>query len=108
MTETRIGVAQAIPGDVYADADGKLWRVQWVCQQPTACLVEIEVPPRYETNLYDTASMVRHQPPPEKKIGVVNAPIFDGFHRILPAPPSTNDKPFRVSGGDQGKVHTLD
>lgn len=40
-----MSVHDARPGDVYVDADGKLWRVVSVCDQPSVTVEEIERDP---------------------------------------------------------------
>lgn len=35
-------IQKADPNDIFVDADGKLWRVEWTCSSPTVGMVEIE------------------------------------------------------------------
>lgn len=37
-----MSVHDAQPGDIYADAQGKLWRVISVCAEPTVTVEEVE------------------------------------------------------------------
>jgi len=37
-----MSVYDAVPGDLYADAQGKLWRVISVCPEPTVTVEEVE------------------------------------------------------------------
>lgn len=37
-----MSVHDAEPGDVYADKQGKLWRVMGVCHEPTVTVEEVE------------------------------------------------------------------
>ncbi len=32
----------ASPGDIYLDARGKLWRVKYICREPTVTMEEVE------------------------------------------------------------------
>lgn len=39
-----MSIRDAQPGDVYADHDGKLWRVVGTCHEPTVIVREVERP----------------------------------------------------------------
>lgn len=63
-----MSVHDAQPGDIYADRDGKLWRVISICGEPTVCVQEIEsITP--ET--------------PVRRSGGVSGYMWGGFTRIF-------------------------
>jgi len=62
-----MSVHDAEPNDVYADADGKLWRVVGVCGEPTVIVQEIE------TQTPDS---------PVRRSGGVSGLMWQGFKRI--------------------------
>ena len=82
-----MSVRDAVPGDIYVDPDGKLWRVISTCKEPTVTLEAVEPkgfipePP----NMLQPFPMVDHSAGRylrDRKGGAVSAPIFEGLRRI--------------------------
>jgi hypothetical protein len=65
-----VSVHDAEPGDIYVDAEGKLWRVLWTCREPTVCLQAVEPPP----TLLSNGSQQRQ--------GGISGQMWHGFKRI--------------------------
>ena len=59
-------VHEAAPGDVYVDDKGQVWRVEWVCREPTVGMVKLHAPDEE----------------PNKASGGVSGLIWDCFRRI--------------------------
>lgn len=67
-----MSVHDAEPQDVYADKNGKLWRVYYYCSQPTVGVIEIEPAEGCE---------------PARMSGGISGLMWNGFTRIFrPAP----------------------
>ena len=64
-------LADAKPGDIYADANGKLWRVAWCCDQPMVHMDAVE-----QSQQYHGTGIVEHQQ------GGISGCMWDGFKRI--------------------------
>ena len=77
-----MSVHDAEPNDVYADAEGKLWRVMGICGEPTVIVQEIE------SSTPET---------PVRKSGGVSGLMWHGFKRVFrpdkpkPAPTRRQD-----------------
>lgn len=70
-------VLDAQPGDIYVDENGKLWRVQWVCSQPTIGFEAVEGTPYVSQDDERTALLNK-----TKKEGGFSGLMFDGFKVI--------------------------
>ncbi len=64
-----MSIHDAQPSDVYADQDGKLWRVVSICGEPTVCVQEIEPNATSET--------------PQRRSGGVSGYMWRGFERVF-------------------------
>jgi hypothetical protein len=64
-----MSVHDARPGDVYVDSNGKLWRVVWVCDQPTLSMKAIEP---------ESCASVSER----KAEGAITGLMWNGFKRI--------------------------
>lgn len=81
-------VQKAKPMDVFADADGKLWRVIGTCSEPTVYMQEIERSPDFEnvenTPEYKTGARRRMN-------GGVGGAMWEGFKLIYRPEIKQND-----------------
>lgn len=64
-------------GEYYQDAHGGVWRLISYADQPTATLERLDP--------HDIATADGYRP--ARTSGVVGAPIFDGFRRLVPQDP---------------------
>lgn len=70
-------VLTAQPGQVFADPDGKLWRVAAILQQPSVAMTEIEPQEGH---------------PPATRLGYLTAPLFKDMRRAWPLPELVEDE----------------
>jgi hypothetical protein len=63
-----MSVHDALPGDVYADAEGRLWRVTAICQEPS---VEVEA-----------VEDLSPDGKPLRRSGGVSGLMWQGFRRV--------------------------
>jgi hypothetical protein len=66
-----VSVHDAEPGDIYVDAEGKLWRVLWTCREPTVCLQAVE-----------NSALFSGSPPDSTRQGGISGQMWHGFKRI--------------------------
>lgn len=64
-----MSVHDAEPGDVYRDKRGELWRVRWVCREPTVCVERLSPDPFLE---------------PTAQSGGVSGLLWNGFVKLEP------------------------
>lgn len=90
-----MSVHGAEPGDIYADANGKLWRILFVVHEPTVTAEEIEgtlfdpnatTPPTAAQGLgqsiYQGLPPQRARIEKRKQIGAVGGLMWNGWKRI--------------------------
>jgi len=85
-----MSVHHASPGDIYVDAQGKLWRCMAICSEPTVTFEEVEghtaTPPDPTASGYAAAQQFRPPSAPpiikERKCGGVGGLIWNGWKRI--------------------------
>ena len=63
----------ATPGDVYRDANGNVWVVEWYCSEPTVGMRCVAGP-----------GGLPPQAPQEKQFGGVNGLMWQGFEQLVP------------------------
>jgi len=88
-----MSVHDAEPGDIYADGQGKLWRVVGICREPTVTVEEVE-PSGHSSDqpsilgLGAAQAMVGGITSPkgsfirQRKGGGISGLMWDGFQRI--------------------------
>ncbi len=75
------------PGDIYADKDGRLWRVISYCAEPTVYMEAVEPDPPMDPNYAQQLQQIQSQPRTielyrQKQRGGVNGLMWEGFKRI--------------------------
>lgn len=86
-------IHDARPGDIYADAEGKLWRVITTCREPTVTVEEVE-PSGHTSYLAQQAPQAVYISQPgefirQRKEGGVTGLMWAGFVRIWRKPSDT-------------------
>lgn len=85
-------VDDAIPGDIYVDEKGVLWRCMATCNDPTATFEAVEGYTLGRANYNQLAGAQQTglgglEPPPtihkDKKTGAVRSLMFQGWKRIF-------------------------